>query len=43
MEYSAAATINASPDVVWALLTNAADYPNWNPTVVRVEGDIVEG
>ena len=43
MEYSAAATINASPAAVWALLTNAADYPEWNPTVVRVEGDIALG
>lgn len=43
MEYSAAATINASPATVWALLTNAADYPEWNPTVVRVEGDIALG
>lgn len=43
MEYNAAATIQASPETVWALLTNAADYPNWNPTVVRVEGDIALG
>ena len=43
MEYRAAATIHASPEKVWALLTNAADYPNWNPTVVRVEGDIALG
>ena len=43
MEYSAEATINATPAVVWALLTNAADYPNWNPTVVRVEGVIALG
>ena len=43
MEYHAAATINASPEVIWALLTNAADYPEWNPTVVRVEGEIALG
>lgn len=43
MEYSAAANINASPETVWALLTNASEYPEWNPTVVRVEGDIALG
>lgn len=43
MEYHAAATIHASPKAVWALLTDAAQYPEWNPTVVRVEGDIALG
>ncbi|MBK8592128.1 MAG: SRPBCC family protein [Sandaracinaceae bacterium] len=43
MEYRAAATIHASPKAIWALLTDAAQYPDWNPTVVRVEGDIALG
>jgi len=32
--------IEASPDTVWALLTDAAAYPEWNPTVTAVDGDI---
>ncbi len=43
MEYHAEATIHATPESIWALLTDAAGYPEWNPTVVRVEGGIVEG
>jgi hypothetical protein len=43
MEYSAAATINASPETVWAILTNGPRYPSWNPTVVRVDGEIEVG
>lgn len=43
MEYHAAATIHASPEALWALLTNAAQYPEWNPTVVRVDGEIALG
>lgn len=43
MEYQATATIHASPKVLWDLLTDAAHYPDWNPTVVRVDGDIALG
>ena len=35
--------IQADPAIVWALLTNAADYPRWNSTVVSIQGDIREG
>ena len=35
--------IRASADVVWALLTNAAAYPSWNPTVCRIDGRIEAG
>jgi uncharacterized protein YndB with AHSA1/START domain len=35
--------IEAEAAIVWALLTNAADYPRWNTTVIRIEGDIVLG
>jgi len=40
---SVAADINASPEVIWALLTNAADYPKWNSTVTSIEGLIQAG
>jgi hypothetical protein len=37
------ATIHASPERVWGLLTDGAAYVRWNSTVSRLEGDIVEG
>lgn len=42
-ETSISITIQAEPTIVWALLTNAADYPRWNPTVISIEGNIQEG
>ncbi|MGD2100738.1 MAG: SRPBCC domain-containing protein [Acidimicrobiia bacterium] len=41
--YSVTRTINAHPDVVWNLLTDAAGYPRWNPAVLRIDGEIVDG
>jgi len=35
--------INADAAVIWALLTNAADYPRWNPTIVFITGKIAAG
>jgi uncharacterized protein YndB with AHSA1/START domain len=35
--------INAKPDTVWGLLTNAADIPRWNSTVTSVEGRVALG
>src|SRR5687767_4763430 len=40
MEYSAGINIKAKPDRVWALMTNAADFPRWNSTVKSMEGKI---
>jgi len=40
MEYSAGINIKARPDRVWALMTNAADFPRWNSTVKSIEGRI---
>lgn len=36
-------SIQAEPEIVWALLTKASDYPNWNSTVVGIEGEIAAG
>jgi hypothetical protein len=35
--------IQASNEVVWALLTNASDFPRWNSTIVSMHGEIKEG
>ena len=38
--YQSSATIAASPAAVWAVLTDAAAYPDWDSGVERVEGTI---
>lgn len=42
-ETSVSISINASAAKVWALLTNAANYPKWNSTVTSLEGNIALG
>src|SRR5215475_12151669 len=41
--YRAATTIEASPEAIWAILTDAAGYPEWDPSVDRIEGRIAPG
>lgn len=41
--YQATAAIHASPDAIWAILTDGAAYPAWDSGVERVEGRIAEG
>ena len=36
-------SIRATPDRIWALLTDAAGYTRWNNTVERVDGRIAQG
>ena len=36
-------TINADDAKIWALLTNAAEYPTWNSTIVSIDGTIANG
>lgn len=35
--------IHARPERIWALLTNAADFPRWNSTVSSIQGSITQG
>lgn len=41
--YSATTTIAASPETIWAILTDAVGYPQWDPSVDRIEGRIAPG
>ena len=42
-EFSARTTIQASPETIWAILTDGPNYPQWDPTVDRIEGRIAAG
>ena len=35
--------IEAHAAIIWALLTNAADFPRWNSTVISISGKIQSG
>ncbi len=41
--YEASSTINASPDAIWAILTDAPGYAAWDSGVVGVDGTIAPG
>lgn len=35
--------IDASPEQVWSVLGDPASYAEWNPTIVSMKGELVEG
>ncbi|MBI1266174.1 MAG: SRPBCC domain-containing protein [Cryomorphaceae bacterium] len=35
--------IQADKHIIWALLSNASDYPRWNSTIISIEGNIEKG
>jgi hypothetical protein len=41
--YQASSTIQASPDAIWAILTDAPRFTDWDSGIVRVEGRITPG
>ena len=41
--YESEATIQAEPDAIWSVLTDAAGYADWDSGVERVEGTIAPG
>jgi hypothetical protein len=43
MDCAVSITIHATPAAIWALLTNAQDFPRWNSTVTSIGGTIAEG
>jgi hypothetical protein len=38
--HEATSLIDARPEAIWAILTDASSYPDWDSGVVRVEGRI---
>ena len=42
-EFSASTYINASPEAIWEILTDAEHYPEWDPQAIRIEGTIAAG
>jgi hypothetical protein len=41
--YDAAATIDAPPERIWEILTDAPAYPQWDSGVQKVDGTIAPG
>jgi hypothetical protein len=41
--YEATATIEASPEKIWAILTDSRAYPTWDSGVQAVDGTIAPG
>jgi hypothetical protein len=41
--YEAESIIEASPDTIWAILTDASKYTAWDSGIERVEGNISDG
>ena len=35
--------INATPEKVWSILTNFDNYPNWNPFIKSIKGEVKVG
>ncbi len=42
-EYHTSIIINAPVEKVWDELSNYKDYPNWNPIVGKLEGEMKKG
>ena len=36
-------SIHASPEKIWAILTDFSNYPNWNPFVQSIKGEPEKG
>ena len=42
-ETTVSTVIKADEAIIWALLTNAADHPRWNSSVISIQGSIAPG
>jgi len=43
MELNSEIEINASPETVWKLLTETSRFPEWNPFIRRLSGELQVG
>ena len=41
--FEVSTVIRATPESIWAILTDGATWTLWNPTIERVEGSIASG
>jgi hypothetical protein len=41
--WNATTTIAATPETIWAILTDGSRYPEWDPYAIRIEGQIRAG
>lgn len=41
--FAVSTVIQASPEAVWAILTDGAKWTDWNPTIAKIEGTIQLG
>lgn len=41
--FKSTASIRATPESIWALITDAGGFPAWNTTLTRVDGKIAKG
>lgn len=41
--FSATTNIKASKEKIWSILTDAPNFPTWDPGVIRIEGKIARG
>lgn len=42
-KYNASITINATPETIWKILSDAGNYPNWDLSMERIEGKLALG
>jgi len=43
LEIETEITINATPEKVWKILTEFDEYPNWNPFIKSIKGQVEVG
>lgn len=43
MHFTASTIINAKPETIWSIITDAPKYPEWEPNVKQIEGTIALG
>ena len=41
--FTASANIKAPKETIWKIITDAPNYPTWDPGVIRIEGTIASG